>query len=330
MLLRQTPVALALSALFPLLANAQARNAADEATRLGEITVSATRTERATDAVPNTVTVYDKKRLQQRDARDLKDLLNGEVDLAVRAAAPRFTAAGASTGPAGNEGINIHGLEGNQVLMTLDGIRLPQAFSFGAFVSGRADYIDTDMLAGAEVLRGPASAQFGSDGLAGALSLRALAPEDLLVNGKTQAGLVSATHLGVDRSNKVSAAFAGRSGDWQGLLMATVRRGHETQNMGENESPNRNRTAPNPADIRSDSVMGKVGLRIDGTQHLQATIEACRRKIDTEVLSGRAATVPLMQLRFASFVVTNLRRDLHPQVCANVGHTKSALMLGAP
>ena len=31
--------------------------------------------------------------------------------------------------------------------------------------------------------------------------------------------------------------------------------------------------------------------------------------------------VALMQLRFTSFVVINLRRDLHPQVCAHAGRT---------
>jgi hypothetical protein len=30
-----------------------------------------------------------------------------------------------------------------------------------------------------------------------------------------------------------------------------------------------------------------------------------------------------MQLRFTSFVVINLRRDLHPQVCAHAGRTKA-------
>jgi len=32
-------------------------------------------------------------------------------------------------------------------------------------------------------------------------------------------------------------------------------------------------------------------------------------------------SVALMQLRFASFVVINLRRDLHPQECAHAGRT---------
>ncbi|MFH7042903.1 TonB-dependent hemoglobin/transferrin/lactoferrin family receptor [Paucibacter sp. JuS9] len=291
MLSRKTPVALALVALS---GSAQSQTApatpTAEAARLGELTVSATRTERSTDAVPSTVTVYDKKRLQQRQARDLKDLLENEVDIAVRAVAPRFTATGASTGRGGNEGINIRGLEGNQVLMMIDGIRMPQSFSFGAFASGRADYMDTDMLAGAEVLRGPASAQFGSDGLGGALSLRTLSPSDLLGNGKTQAGFVTLGALSTDNSKKATAAFAASSGAWEGLLMATVRRGHETTNQGENEALNSSRTAPNPTDITSETVMGKLDLKIDAQQRLMATLEARRRKIDTDVISARAAT----------------------------------------
>ncbi len=298
LLLRKTPLALALvapffaSSLAPQWAHAEPAPAVEpQAHRLREITVSATRTERAQDGVPNTVTVYDKKRLQQREARDLKDLLEGEVDLAVRAVAPRFSAAGASTGRAGNEGINIRGLEGNQVLMMIDGIRLPQSFSFGAFSSGRVDFVDPAVLASAEVLRGPASAQFGSDGLAGALSLRTLAPEDLLTRGKTQAGFVTASALTVDRSSALTGAFAGASGAWQALVMATLRQGHETRNQGDNDAANSSRTRPNPSDIRSRSVMAKANWQIDSQHRLQATVDARRRQVDTEVLSARATSL---------------------------------------
>ena len=34
-------------------------------------------------------------------------------------------------------------------------------------------------------------------------------------------------------------------------------------------------------------------------------------------------SVALMQLRFTSFAVINLRRDLHPQECAHAGRTKA-------
>ncbi|MBB4844189.1 hemoglobin/transferrin/lactoferrin receptor protein [Paucibacter oligotrophus] len=264
---------------------------AEPATRLAEITVSSTRTERSTEAVPNTVTVYGKKKLAQRDARDLKDLLEGEVDIAVRAVAPRFTAAGASTGRGGNEGVNIRGLEGNQVLMMVDGIRLPQSFSFGAFASGRLDYLDVDTLASAEVLRGPASAQFGSEGLAGALSLRTLSPEDLLVDGKTRAGFLKSSLLSADNSKRLAAALAGRSGDWEGLLLLSARSGHETKSQGENTSSNASRTAANPSDTRSQTLLAKVGLRLNAEHRLQLALEGRQRRVDTEVLSARAVTV---------------------------------------
>ena len=295
-MLRKTPVALALSALStfvaaPANAAAESQGTSDEARQLNEVTVSATRTERSTEAVPNTVTVYSTKRLQQRDARDLKDLLDQEVDITVRATTSRFTAAGASTGRAGNEGINIRGLEGNQVLMSLDGIRLPQSFSFGAFASGRADYIDTELLAGAEVLRGPASTQFGSDGLGGALILRTLSPQDLLTQGRKQAGFAALGAYSTDRSSKLSAGFASSSGPWQVLLAAVVRSGHAVENMGRSEVANVDRTAPNPTDIRSHSVLGKLGLRLDSQHTVQATLETRRRDTDTEVLSANVAII---------------------------------------
>ena len=289
-MLRKTPVALGISALAFSLSTLAQTAPEDIPQRLGEITVSATRTERKTDAVPNTVSVYDRRALQARDPRDLKDLLDGEVDLAVRAAAPRFSAAGASVGRAGNEGINIRGLEGNQVLMMVDGIRLPQAFSFGAFASGRADYLDVDSLASAEVLRGPASAQFGSDGLAGALSLITLSPDDLLKDGKTLAGFVSSSARSADRAWKLSGAVAGASGDWQGLMLVTTRQGHNTETDGENDAANSTRTTANPADIRSTSVLAKGGWRANAQNRLMATLEARERRTDSDVLNARAVS----------------------------------------
>ena len=292
MQLRPTPVALALSLAFPLAfaQTAPAAPTAENPQQLGELTVSATRTERSVDAVPNTVTVKNRKQLDRRDARDLKDLLSDEVDLSVKAMTPRFTAAGASTGRSGNEGINIRGLEGNRVLMMVDGIRLPQSFAFGAFASGRADFVDLNSLVSAEVLRGPTSTSYGSDGLAGALSLRTLSPEDLLVNGKTFAGFAKLTGMSVDDSKRASAAVAFGAGDWSSLVQATVQRGHETKNEGDNNAPNATRTKPNPTDFETNSVMAKLGYRVNANHRLMGTLEYRERKIDTNVLT--AVTAP--------------------------------------
>jgi hemoglobin/transferrin/lactoferrin receptor protein len=193
-----------------------------DTTPLAEITTTATRTERRVDAVPGTVTVTTGDDAQARGARDLKDLFRHEVDLSVRAPSPRFGAALGSTGRAGNEGINIRGLEGNQVLLAVDGIRVPLAFSFGAFATGRAEYLSLDTVQTVEVLRGPAGTQFGSDGLAGAVVLQTLEPADLLrakpaaaagnANAAFWAGLAQAGLDTVDDTRSARTAVGLRAG----------------------------------------------------------------------------------------------------------------------
>jgi hemoglobin/transferrin/lactoferrin receptor protein len=113
-------------------------------TQLNEITVSSTRTERRLDKVPNTVTVIPASKIEQVGARDIKDVFRDELDVTVRAVPTRFTATGTANERAGNEGINIRGLEGNQVLMIVDGIRVPNGFLFGSFATGRGEFLGVD------------------------------------------------------------------------------------------------------------------------------------------------------------------------------------------
>ena len=301
-MLRKTPVALALVAAWglpPAPASAQtppssttAAANADAATPLPAITNTATRTERRVDEVPATVTVQTARDIEAAGARDIKDLFRNEVDLSVRAAPTRFSAAGASTGRAGNEGLNIRGLEGNQVLMLVDGIRVPASFSFGAFATGRADSLALDATQSVEVLRGPASTSFGSDGLAGAISLRTLDPGDVLKPGRDTGGFVRLAGTQVDDSVALTAAAALRRGDWQALLLISQRNGHETTNQGDNEALDSTRTAPNPLDYRQQVLLGKLQWNASPAQRLGLTLEAVRRRVETDVISARSAVPP--------------------------------------
>lgn len=291
---KKSAVRVALAAL-PAAALAQATPETPAATALPEITNTATRTERRVDAVPATVTVKTAAEAERRGVRDLKDLFRTEVDLVVRAASPRYTAAGASTGRAGNEGLNVRGLEGNQVLVMIDGVRAPQAFAFGAFASGRLDTMSVDLLAGAEVLRGPASTQFGSDGLAGAVALRTLEPADLLKKSANFGGFVRLGGSSVDDSAALTGGAAWRAGAWEALLVASRREGHETDTQGDNDAPDARRTTPNPLDYAQSSALGKARLQVSRTQRIGATLEAVRRASASEVYSARnapAATPP--------------------------------------
>lgn len=259
---------------------------------LATVTNTATRTDRAADDVPATVTVTTGAQAEARGARDLKDLFRQEVDVTVRAASRRFGAALGSTGRAGNEGLNVRGLEGNQVLLLVDGVRMPQAFTFGAFAAGRGDYLFLDATAAAEVLRGPASTSFGSDGLAGALALRTLDVDDVLAPGRSQGGFLRLGGHTVDASTAATGAMAWRSASDSGaqaLVLTSVRRGEATRTQGTNASPDARRTEANPLRYEQTGLLARAGFALSPTQRLGLTLEALRRDTASDVLSGRGA-----------------------------------------
>ena len=257
-------------------------------TTLPAIVNSATRTDRRADEVPAVVTVLSADDIEAAGARDIKDLFRNQVDLTVRSAPGRFGLALSSTGRAGNEGLNIRGLEGNQVLLLVDGIRMPGSFSFGSFATGRADYLALEATQAVEVLRGPASTSFGSDGLAGALSLRTLDPTDVLKAGQALGGFVRLAGTQVDNSVALTAAAAASQGAWQALLLLSQRQGSATENKGSIDTPDSTRTVPNPLDYTQRVLLGKVFFSPQPAHRFGATLEAVQRRAVTDVLSARA------------------------------------------
>ncbi|MBV8045937.1 MAG: TonB-dependent hemoglobin/transferrin/lactoferrin family receptor [Paludibacterium sp.] len=255
---------------------------------LEEITVSATRTERRLDNVPATVTVITQQDAEARGARDIKDLFADELDVTVPLGPNRYSIGGNSTARAGNESINIRGLEGNQVLMMVDGIRVPASFAFGAFATGRGDYLDISGFRKAEVLRGPASTQYGSDGLSGAVFFHTIEPRDLLQDGQTAGGFVNSGYSSIDRSWTNAAGVAAQGDGWGSLLQVSYSAGHELGNQGGNTAQDATRTAPNPADTGMSNVLGKLQRQLDAFNQLGLTVESFRHRQQTEVYSARA------------------------------------------
>ena len=267
--------------------------------KLEEVTVSATRTARRTDDVPASVTVIGAQTIEREGARDIKDLFRNELDVSVRAAPTRFGMGGNSGARAGNQGVNIRGLGGNQVLMLVDGIRIPNGFNFGAFATGRGDFLDIDGLKSVEVLRGPASTQYGSDGLAGAVSFRTLDPSDVL-KAQPLGAFSRLSYASIDQSAAGTVAVAGQREAWQGMILATYRLGHETATHGNDASQNIMRTQSNPANYQNRYLLGKTVYALNATQQLAFTVESQNRTQATEVLSARALrpTIPRATLDF--------------------------------
>jgi hemoglobin/transferrin/lactoferrin receptor protein len=253
----------------------------DDAAASGTITVTATRTPTPVIEAPATVSVITDLDIDDTLSNDVKDLIRFEPGVSVRSAPSRFSAALSSTGRDGNAGFNIRGLEGNRVLIQTDGIRLPDAFGFGAQAVGRGDYADLDILKSVEILRGPASALYGSDGLAGAVSFETKDPSDFLSGNANFGGRARLGYSSADESWAKGAVIAGRSGTLSMLAAYTRRDGHEQDNQGTNDATNSSRTTPNPQDIASNAVLAKLVWQAAEAHRFRLTYEHFDRDVDT-------------------------------------------------
>jgi hemoglobin/transferrin/lactoferrin receptor protein len=253
------------------------------------IVVTATRTPIRIQEVPATVTVLTDEEIADQLVTDIKDLVRFEPGVTVRRAPARFGAAFGSTGRARNEDFVIRGIGGNRVLIQVDGIRSPQGFAFGAQDAGRGGFTDVSLVKSVEILRGPASALYGSDGLAGAVSFTTSDPVDL-IGDDAFGGFVSSLYSSEDDEFALTATAAGRISDNLSAMIAyTSRDFEELENQGEIGGVGESRTEPNPQIGRSDAVLAKLVWN-SGAHRIRLTGEYLDTEVRTEVLTALGPT----------------------------------------
>jgi hemoglobin/transferrin/lactoferrin receptor protein len=243
---------------------------------LSPMTVSGTRTENKVEDAPATVSVISAKDVEERLAQDLRDLIRYEPNVSVGNNPARF----------GLTGINIRGIEGNRILMQVDGVRLPDSFSIGSLSFATRDSIDIDLLKSAEVLRGPGSSLYGSDALGGVVSFYTKDPSDLLrESGKLHAASIKQSTARVDRSTATTATLAATLVPTvQALLYVNRREGRETRNSADNATRGPSRTVPNPQRSASDGILAKL-VWDGGTPLVRLTAERRDAGTNTDIAS---------------------------------------------
>ncbi len=296
-MIRKKGVAVFLStvSLVALLAAADpaaANLAADAANADGQrdIIVTATRTPVAAKDAPATVTVKSDEEIADELATDIKDLVRFEAGVSVRRAPARFGAALGTTGRAGNEGFVIRGIGGNRVLIQVDGVRVPYGFTFGAQDAGRGDYVDIGLVKSVEFLRGPASALYGSDGLAGAVSFVTSDPVDI-VRDQSVGGLVRSQYNSSDNEFTETAILAARSGSWSAMAAFTRRDFNELDNQATVGGTGVTRSLPNPQDGQSNAALAKIVYAPGNGHRVRLTGEYLDNRLFTDVLTGQNASV---------------------------------------
>ncbi|MRL68249.1 TonB-dependent hemoglobin/transferrin/lactoferrin family receptor [Brevundimonas sp. SPF441] len=261
------------------------------ATEVDPVVVLGTRSRRLASNVPGTVSVIDAEQIESLLAADIKDLIRFEPGVSVPTSPARFSLALSGAGRDANSGFTIRGMGGDRVLIINDGVRLPAGFSFGAQAVGRGGYNDVDLVKLVEILRGPASALYGSDGIAGAVAFTTKDPSDFLVGDQTFGARGRGAYNSADEGWTEGVAFAGRSGSLSGLLAYTRRDTQETENKGSVAGVGATRTEPNPQDFSSNAYLGKLVWEVKPNHTLRLTYDHLDSKMDGDALSSRSATV---------------------------------------
>ena len=261
------------------------------ATEVDPVVVLGTRSRRLASNVPGTVSVIDAEQIESLLAADIKDLIRFEPGVSVPTSPARFSLALSGAGRDANSGFTIRGMGGDRVLIINDGVRLPAGFSFGAQAVGRGGYNDLDLVKSVEILRGPASALYGSDGIAGAVAFTTKDPSDLLTGDQTFGARGRVAYNSADEGWTEGVAFAGRSGSLSGLLAYTRRDAQETENKGSVAGVGATRTEPNPQDFSSNAYLGKLVWEVNPNHTLRLTYDHLDSEMDGDALSSRSATV---------------------------------------
>ena len=241
------------------------------------VVVTADRNAQTLDIAAPNVSVIGRKTLNQASAQNLDDIVMYEFGVSVPSDNNRR----------GHAGINIRGIDGNRILMMVDGVRIPESYAGGGSngaISGR-DMVESDTLKQVDIVKGPYSALYGSDALGGVVNMVTLSPSDFVDAGKRGYFGLKHSYRGRDRSHGVTATVAGFHENAEGLLMLTRRQGHETENMGSDTSYSTARTATNPQKNNAYNILAKGNIGNE-RHRLETLYEQYYHANDTVLANG--------------------------------------------
>lgn len=236
-----------------LVAAAHAQTAEDAAENEDIITVYGTSNPLSAIDYPGQVSVVERDEL---DARLISTVADGLRDVP----GLQFSGGPRRTG----ETPSLRGLSGENVLILLDGARQ----SFLSAHDGRF-FLDPDLVGRAEVVRGPASALYGTGAVGGVLAFETLDADDLLKSDETYGVRVRAGYQDVNDETSGSITVFGRN-DRVDALASITQRSSGDITLGSGAE------LPSDDDILSGLV--KVGVQITDA----LSVEGSWQRFDNE------------------------------------------------
>ncbi len=221
----------------PLAVFAQERDPDEKPIELDEIVVTASLAPEPLKSVPSSITVITREEIEARQVRYVGDLLRD---------VPGFSVS-QSGGPGTQTQVRVRGAEANQLLVLVDGIRANDPANSDEFQWQFALTSDVERI---EIVRGPQSAIWGSDAMAGVVNI--IRRKD--VNGRSLRGHAEGGSFGT--------IDLGASGGWstENLRLRGGAAWYET------DGTNIARTGPE--DDGAENTTADLGLEWDITESL--------------------------------------------------------------
>jgi hemoglobin/transferrin/lactoferrin receptor protein len=186
-------------------------------TTLQGVTATAAKSARDPLDLAESVSVVDREAIEAEQPQQVGDLLEG---------LPNVSIGGGARGIA--QEVVIRGITDNRILFLLDGARQ----NFNRAHNARS-FVDPELLQQVEVLRGPASALWGSGALGGVVALTTKDAADLLAPGQRAGARLKTGYQDVNAQWRGSASAYGLVGDSLDLLFDVSYRDADDTQLGD-------------------------------------------------------------------------------------------------
>jgi vitamin B12 transporter len=175
---------------LPTLAPAQEA----EAPALPEMVVTATRVATRADELVSDTVVIERAQIEQQASRTLPEILARMANVQISA----------NGGPGKGSSVYIRGAEARHTIFLIDGVR----YSSATLGTPAWENIPVELIDRIEVVKGPASAIYGSDGVGGVVQIftRRAAPGETVFNPR------ASTTIGSDQYKQITGGFSGAAG----------------------------------------------------------------------------------------------------------------------
>ncbi len=232
-----------------------------------EVVVVASKIPRPLSRVASQVTTIHRDELLAQQAQTLGDIARYEPTLDAEYGGNRF----------GSTGLSIRGVGGNRVAMQVDGVPLPRLFALGEFALNARSSVDPQLIERVEVLRGPASALYGSDALGGVVSITTIDPASLIAPGNVGYLGISGGWFSESESRVANLHSAIAMEDSSLVLSLDSRRGSERENRASSA------TLQDDSNYAIDHSMVKWQYAISDISVTSVIVDQYERKVDSDL-----------------------------------------------